>query len=101
MSPALEHPVWQVRAQAASSSVTMGMFAEAIKLARDPVPNVQTAAIEALTRAKNPGVIEPALDVLRYGSDFQVLRAAAVALNAVPRKRGTTRAMHSSPRCEG
>jgi cyclophilin family peptidyl-prolyl cis-trans isomerase len=48
------------------------------------VPNVQTAAIEALTRAKNPGVIEPALDVLRYGSDFQVLRAAAGAVNSVP-----------------
>jgi cyclophilin family peptidyl-prolyl cis-trans isomerase/HEAT repeat protein len=84
MSAAIEHPVWQVRAQAATSSVTMGMFDEAIKLARDPVANVQTAAIEALARAKNPGVIEPALDVLRYGSDFQVLRAAAGALNSVP-----------------
>jgi HEAT repeat protein len=60
------------------------MFEEAIKLARDRVPNVQTAAIEALARAKNPGVIEPALDVLRYGADFQVLRAAAGALNSVP-----------------
>jgi aminopeptidase YwaD len=84
MSAAIGHPVWQVRAQAAVSCVTMGMFDEAINLARDPVPNVQTAAIEALTRAKHAGVIGPALEVLRYGADFQVLRAAAIAVNSVP-----------------
>jgi cyclophilin family peptidyl-prolyl cis-trans isomerase len=65
----------------------MGQSEEAVELARDSVQNVQTAAIEALTRAKQTGVIDPALDVLRQGADFQLMRAAANALYNLPAEK--------------
>ncbi|HXT69063.1 MAG TPA: peptidylprolyl isomerase [Vicinamibacterales bacterium] len=84
MPAAVAHPAWQVRAQAAASAVLIGMPEVAATLAGDRVPNVQTAAIDALARAKDAAVFEPAIAVLRTGTDFQVLRAAANAMNGVP-----------------
>jgi len=83
----LKYPVWQVRAAAAAPLVNLGLIDEAVQLARDPKPNVQTAAIEALTRAKRMEVLEPALEVLSQGLDFQVMRAAANAMVNVPDDR--------------
>jgi cyclophilin family peptidyl-prolyl cis-trans isomerase len=81
------HQIWQVRAAAAASCVTLGRTADALKLARDEVPNVRTSAIEALVRAKDVGVIEPAIEALQYGMDFQLLRSAAGALFNVPEEK--------------
>ena len=84
MPAAVEHPAWQVRAQAAASAVLIGMPDAAAALAGDREPNVQSAAIDALALAKAAAVFRPAIAVLRTGTDFQVLRAAANAMNAVP-----------------
>jgi cyclophilin family peptidyl-prolyl cis-trans isomerase/HEAT repeat protein len=81
------HQIWQVRAAAAPACVQLGRSADAVKLASDAVPNVRTSAIEALVRAKDAAVIEPAIEALQYGTDFQLLRSAAGALFNVPEEK--------------
>jgi cyclophilin family peptidyl-prolyl cis-trans isomerase len=48
---------------------------------------VQNAAIDALFRLRSPEVFDPALEVLRYGSDYQLLRTAAMALQGIGEER--------------
>jgi len=87
MEAAVKHPVWQVRAAAAPVLVSLERFEDVVQLAHDPRPNVQTAALEALTRAKRGEAIDAAIDVLNKGIDFQVMRAAANAITTVPDAR--------------
>ena len=84
LAGAVKHPVWQVRAAAAGISVTLADAAAAIALAGDLEPNVRTAALEALSRMKNPAVVPQAIDALRTGTDYQLLRAAALVLKGLP-----------------
>ncbi len=64
LGPALKHPVWQVRAAAAESSVPMQDEAAALALAADREPNVRTAALDALFRLRSPAVVPQAIAVL-------------------------------------
>ena len=81
---ALVHHVWQVRAAAAAVTVTLASPAAAESLAKDPEPNVRTAALDALFRLKSPALYEAAIDALVTQSDYQLLRAAALNLREVP-----------------
>jgi cyclophilin family peptidyl-prolyl cis-trans isomerase/HEAT repeat protein len=79
MESAVRHPVWEVRAAAAATSVTLGDAASALALARDREPNVRTAALDALFRLESGELFDAALSALQTG-DFQLLRAAALQL---------------------
>jgi cyclophilin family peptidyl-prolyl cis-trans isomerase/HEAT repeat protein len=81
---ALAHPAWQVRAAAATTARTLGNQNLLASLASsDPHPNVRTAAVEELTRVKSQAVFQPAIAALT-GGDYQLLRAAALALKGTP-----------------
>ena len=80
LAAAAKSPTWQVRVSAATAA---GMLADeevAVKLSRDEVANVQTAALEALQRMKSPAVVPQAILVLQNGRDHQQLRTAAMVL---------------------
>ncbi len=87
MEAAAKHSVWQVRAAAAAPLVNLGQIHDAVLLTWDSKPNVQAAALEALTRAKVPDVIDAALRILRSGMDFQLMRTAADAITNIPSER--------------
>jgi cyclophilin family peptidyl-prolyl cis-trans isomerase len=55
-----------------------------VRLSRDEVANVQTAALEALQRMKTPAVVAQAILVLKSGKDHQLLRTAALVLRGLP-----------------
>lgn len=78
---ATAHPVWQVRATAATVAGVINDAAVATELSKDPVANVQTAAVDALVRMKNPDIAPVALAALQ-SADHQLVRAAARALQA-------------------
>lgn len=80
---AVAHPVWQVRAAAAATAVTLEDAAAAEELAKDVEPNVRTAALDALFRLKSPALAEAAIDALKTQRDYQLLRAAALNLRGV------------------
>jgi cyclophilin family peptidyl-prolyl cis-trans isomerase len=73
-----------VRATAAAASGVLRDEDTATKLARDPEPNVRTAALDALFRMGSPAVVPQALDALRNGSDYQLIRMAAMVLRGLP-----------------
>jgi cyclophilin family peptidyl-prolyl cis-trans isomerase len=50
----------------------------------DTHPNVQTAALDALSRMRSPAVVAEALEVLKTATDYQLLRTAAVVLKGLP-----------------
>ena len=62
----------------------LGTKHTATKLARDPEPNVQTAALDALFRMRSPAVVPQAIDALKNGSDYQLIRTAAMVLKGLP-----------------
>jgi cyclophilin family peptidyl-prolyl cis-trans isomerase len=53
-------------------------------LVRDPEPNVQTAALDALLRMQSASVVPEAIRALKSGSDFQLIRMAASVLRGLP-----------------
>ncbi len=65
MAAAVKNAVWQVRAAAAAASVALADDAFATRLARDPEPNVQTAALDALFRLRSAAVVPRAIDALK------------------------------------
>jgi aminopeptidase YwaD len=81
-----KHSVWQVRAAAAAAAAQMNDGEALVRLANDPMPNVRTAAIEAMVRIKHAGVYDAALAALD-SEDYQLLRAAAIALRFLPEAR--------------
>jgi cyclophilin family peptidyl-prolyl cis-trans isomerase/HEAT repeat protein len=89
LTAAAKHDVWQVRATAAAASVDSGDEAIAMKLAQDPEPNVQTAALDALFRMRSTGVVPAAIRVLATGEDYQALRMAALVLKGLPAEAKT------------
>ncbi|HEX5070281.1 MAG TPA: peptidylprolyl isomerase, partial [Vicinamibacterales bacterium] len=87
MAGAVASPIWQVRAAAAAATVGLADEANALTLARDPVPNVQNAALDALSRMKSPAVVTEAIEVLKTGADYQLLRTAAIVLKGLPAQK--------------
>jgi cyclophilin family peptidyl-prolyl cis-trans isomerase len=83
MSYAVEHPVWQVRAMAATESGRMRDEETVVRLARDLHPNVRNAAIEALFRMKSAAVTAEATEALK-SDDYQLVRTAAIRLSGTP-----------------
>lgn len=81
---AVKHLVWQVRAAAAAMSVGLGDEQAALTLSRDPEPNVQAAALDALFRLRSSAVVSRAMDTLLHGNDYQLLRTAALVLRGLP-----------------
>jgi cyclophilin family peptidyl-prolyl cis-trans isomerase len=81
---AAKHDVWQVRAAAAANSVVLRDENIALMLARDPEPNVQTAALDALSRLRSAAVVPAAIDALKTASDYQLIRMAATVLKGLP-----------------
>jgi len=81
---AIEHPIWQVRAAAAAASVALRDEGAAVKLAADVEPNVRTAALDALFRMKSTHTVPQAIDALKTGTDYQLIRMAAFVLRGVP-----------------
>ena len=84
LAAAAKSPVWQVRVSAATAAGVLADEEVAVKLSRDEVANVQTAALEALQRMKSPVVAPQAILVLRNGKDHQLLRTAALVLRGLP-----------------
>ncbi len=78
-----KHPAWQVRATVATVSATLRDDVRLERLAGDRVPNVQTAAIEGLRRLNSAATARAAVAALE-SDDYQLLRAAALALRAAP-----------------
>jgi cyclophilin family peptidyl-prolyl cis-trans isomerase len=56
-------------------------------LVGDKEPNVQTAALDALFRLGNAAAVPNAIDILRTGTDHQVLRMAALVLKGIDDER--------------
>jgi len=81
---AVVNPVWQVRAAAAAAMPGLADEADALTLVHDKEPNVQTAALDALSRMKSPAVVPEAIDVLKTATDYQLLRTAALVLKGLP-----------------
>lgn len=83
LAVAAKHPIWQVRAAAATAAVSIG---EPLPLAlmSDPEPNVRNAALETLSRLKSAAVVPQALAILHRADDYQLLRTAALALHELP-----------------
>jgi peptidyl-prolyl cis-trans isomerase B (cyclophilin B) len=84
LEAAAKNAVWQVRAAVAAASGVLGDEDTATKLARDPEPNVRTAALDALLRMRSAGVVPQAIDALKDGSDYQLIRMAATVLRGLP-----------------
>lgn len=84
LASAAKSPVWQVRVSAATAAGVLADEDVAVKLSRDEVANVQTAALEALQRMKSPAVAPQAILVLKNGKDHQLLRTAALVLRGLP-----------------
>ena len=80
---AVGHEIWQVRARAAAVTVASKNEDAARRLAGNDVPNVRTAALEALTTLKSRAVFQLATQALE-SRDFQLIRAAAIALRGTP-----------------
>lgn len=89
LSTAVQHPVWQVRATAATIAGLVNDPATQVTLARDREPNVQTAALEAMVRTKHPQLARTAIAALG-SSDHQLVRAAASALDGAASEAATT-----------
>lgn len=83
LSKAIASPTWQIRAAAAALSVPLSDASPALALVTDKEANVQTAALDALFRLRNPAVVSSAIDILNTGADYQVLRMAALVLKGV------------------
>ncbi len=84
MSSALKHPVWQVRAAAGAAAVSLGDQDAALVLAADSEPNVRTAGLDALSRMKSAATVPQAIEILKSGMDYQLLRTAALVLKGLP-----------------
>ena len=84
LAAAAKHGIWEVRATAAGVAATLRDEASAETLARDPHPNVRTAALDALSRMKSAAVVPQAIAALQYGADFQLLMTAARVLRGLP-----------------
>jgi aminopeptidase YwaD len=80
LAAAQVHRAWQVRATSATSAGVVADVAALVALASDPDPNVRTAAIEALVRAKRPEAVPAAIAALA-SDDVQLVRTAAGALS--------------------
>jgi HEAT repeat protein len=76
LAVAVAHSTWQVRAAAAAATAGLADEAHALTLAHDVHPNVQTAALDALSRMRSPAVVAEALDVLKTATDYQLIRTA-------------------------
>lgn len=87
MPAAVAHRIWQVRAAAAAATPGLADEADALTLARDSEPNVQTAALDALSRMKSPAVVPAAIEALKTGKDYQLLRTAALVLKGLPAEK--------------
>jgi len=84
MAAAAKHLIWQVRATVAAATVDSGDLVLAATLAHDVEPNVQTAALDALFKLHSSDVVPAAIAVLDKGTDYQVLRMAAMVLKGLP-----------------
>ena len=84
LDAALKHGAWEVRATVAAVAATLADEATAGALARDPHPNVRTAALDALSRMKSASVVPQAIAALQDGEDFQLLMTAARVLKGLP-----------------
>ena len=80
---AIKHPAWQVRAAVATVSAAVKDAARLEQLAGDDEPNVRTAAIDGLRRLSSPAAAKAAIAALD-SDDYQLLRAAALALRGAP-----------------
>jgi len=78
------HPTWQVRMYAARAAATVGAVDVLEELARDPVPNVATAALRGLDTNLGDAADGTAVAALA-GDDYQLLIAAAEMLEATGR----------------
>jgi cyclophilin family peptidyl-prolyl cis-trans isomerase len=74
---------WQVRAAVAALSVPLMNPVLALGFVTDKEPNVQTAALDALFRLRNPAVIPNAIEILKGATDYQLLRMAALVLKGI------------------
>jgi cyclophilin family peptidyl-prolyl cis-trans isomerase len=81
---ALKSPFWQVRAGVAALAPVFGDERVALAVAADREPNVQAAALDALSRMKSASVVPAAIAALDTGRDYQLLRTAAMVLHLLP-----------------
>ena len=83
LDAAASNAVWQVRALAAGVAGPLNAPNTLMALAGDAVPNVRTAALDAMRRASTPGRVDAAIAALS-SDDFQLVRAAALTLEKAP-----------------
>ncbi len=83
---AVEHPVWQVRATAATASALLSNEAALVALSGDREPNVRDAALGGLVRIKSAAVTDAAIEALKT-DDYQLIRTAAISLRGTPAAR--------------
>ena len=83
MTAAVGHTAWQVRALAAGVAPQLEATGVLAQLAADRVPNVQTAALDAMRRAAVPARVDAAIAALS-SADFQLVRSAALTLEKAP-----------------
>jgi HEAT repeat protein len=55
------------------------------------MPNVQTAALDALFRLRSTEVVPAAINVLSNSEDYQAVRMAAMVLKGLPAESKRTR----------
>jgi len=75
---------WQARVVAAVAASILEDDATLLTLAGDEHPNVRTAALMELAGKKHPATVPIAIATVRDASDYQLLRAAALALKGLP-----------------
>jgi len=83
LAMAVEHQHWQVRAAAAEVAGILRDEALAIRLASDPEPNVQTAALGVMRQLDSPARFDAALQGLE-SADFDLIRTSARVLEGTP-----------------
>jgi peptidyl-prolyl cis-trans isomerase B (cyclophilin B) len=81
---AAKNLAWQARVVAAIAASVLEDDATLLTLAADAHPNVRTAALMELAGKKHAATVPIAIATVRDASDYQLLRAAALALKGVP-----------------
>jgi peptidyl-prolyl cis-trans isomerase B (cyclophilin B) len=81
---AAKHEAWQARVVVAIAASILEDDETLLKLAGDAHPNVRMTALMELAGKKHAATVPIAIATLRDASDYQLVRAAALALKGLP-----------------
>jgi peptidyl-prolyl cis-trans isomerase B (cyclophilin B) len=84
LSAAAKNTAWQARVITAIAASILEDDETLLKLAGDEHPNVRTTALMELAGKKHAATVPIAIATVRDASDYQLLRAAALALKGLP-----------------